>query len=156
LFQSTDFFPTFVDIFGWKLPEGTHFDGVSQRLLLEKNEKVRDEVFCHFPHPEAHGEYEMMPAITPATPASSVRQGDWKLIRFYCDNSDQTDRYELYNLADDPGERHNLAAAQPERVKQLAARIAWFLNDTEAVVPKPNPGYNPKNIKPAREAAIPQ
>ena len=143
LFQSTDFFPTFMDMFGWKLPAGVKFDGVSQKPLLEKNETVRDEVFCHFPHPEAHGEYEMMPAITPATPASSVRQGDWKLIRFYCDNPDQTDRYELYNLADDPGERHNLAAAQPDRVKKLAARIDWFLKDTEAVVPKPNPRYNP-------------
>ena len=40
-----------------------------------------------------------------------VRQGDWKLIRFFCDNDDQTDRFELYNLKDDLGESHNLAAA---------------------------------------------
>jgi hypothetical protein len=72
-----------------------------------------------------------------------VRQGDWKLIRFYCDNPDQSDRHELYNLADDPGERRDLASAQPDRVKQLAARLDQFLKDTSAVVPKPNPAYNP-------------
>jgi arylsulfatase A-like enzyme len=141
LMQSTDFLPTFADMFGWKLPDGLHLDGVSLRPVLERNEAVRNEIFCHFPHPEAHGEYEMMPAITPATPASSVREGDWKLIRFYCDNPDQTDRYELYNLADDQGERHYRAASEPGRVKPLAARLDEILRDTEAVVPRPNPAY---------------
>jgi arylsulfatase A-like enzyme len=152
LIQSTDFFPTFADMLGWKLPDGVHFDGMSQRLLLENGAKVRDEIFCHFPHPEAHGEYEMMPAITPATPASSLRRGGWKLIRFYCDNADQTDRYELYNLVADPGERHDLAAAQPDQVKQLAARLEHYLSDTEAVIPKANPAFNP-NAKPLQNKA---
>lgn len=143
LAQSTDFFPTFADMLGWKLPAEVRFDGVSLRPVLERNESVREEVFCHFPHAQARGEYERMPAPTPATPASSVRAGDWKLIRFYCDNADQTDRHELYNLAADPGERHDLAAAQPDRVRQLAARLDKFLQDTSAVVPRANPAYNP-------------
>jgi len=42
-----------------------------------------------------------------------VRDGDWKLIRF-------GDRpAELYYLPDDERELNNLAAAQPERVRQL-------------------------------------
>ena len=93
LAQSTDFFPTFADMFGWKLPENLHFDGVSLRSALMKNKPARNEIFCHFPH---------------GHPASSLRQNDWKLIRFYCDNDDQTDRYELYNLADDVGEDHDV------------------------------------------------
>ncbi|MGN6553227.1 MAG: sulfatase/phosphatase domain-containing protein, partial [Verrucomicrobiota bacterium] len=149
LMQSTDFFPTFADMFGWKLPKDLHFDGVSLRPVFEKNEPVRNELFCHFPHAEAPGAFELMPAPTPATPASSVRVGDWKLIRFYCDNADRSDRYELYNLAADPGERHNLAAQQPERVQQLAVRLDEFLNDAAAVIPKPNPKYNP-NAKPGK------
>ena len=104
LVQSTDFLPTFADLLGWKLPGDVRLDGISMRPILERNENIRDEVFCHFPHSQARGEYELMPAPTPATPASSVRQGDWKLIRLYCDNADQTDRHELYNLAADPGE----------------------------------------------------
>ncbi len=142
LVQSTDFFPTFADMLAWQLPAGVRFDGVSQRRALEQNQAVREEIFCHFPHGQARGEFEGMPAPTPAAPASSVRVGQWKLIRFYCDNADQTDRHELYDLSNDPGERHNLADAQPERVRQLARRLDQFLDKTAAVIPKPNPAYN--------------
>ena len=40
------------------------------------------------------------------SPVSSVRTRDWKLMEYYEDGN-----LELYNLADDPGEQHNLAAA---------------------------------------------
>ena len=135
------FLPTFADLLGWKLPAGVRFDGVSLRPALERNAPVREEIFCHFPHGQARGDYERMPAPTPATPASSLRQGDWKLIRFYCDNPDQTDRHELYHLADDPGERRDLAVSQPDRVKQLAARLDSYLKETAAVIPKANPRF---------------
>jgi arylsulfatase A-like enzyme len=148
LMQSTDFFPTFADLLGWKLPAGLQFDGVSLRPVLERNETARDEIFCHFPHGEAGGEFEQQPAPTPAAPASSVRVGDWKLIRFYCDSADRSDRYELYNLACDPGERHNLASEESGRVKQMALRLDDYLNKAGAVIPKPNPTYDPK-AKPA-------
>lgn len=128
LAQSTDLFPTFADMLGWKLPAKVQFDGVSLRPVLEKNQIVRDEIFCHFPHNH---------------PASSIRQGDWKLIRFFCDNADQADRYELYNLADDRGEEHDVSAAQPDRVKTLAARLDQYLQKTNALIPQPNPKYNP-------------
>jgi arylsulfatase A-like enzyme len=127
--QSTDFFPTFADMFGWKLPAGLSFDGVSLRPVLEKNKPVRNEIFCHFPH---------------GHPSTSVRQGDWKLIRWYCDNTDQTDRFELYNLAEDLGETIDLASAQPLIVKRLAARINVFLKETSALIPIPNPAFNHK------------
>ena len=32
-------------------------------------------------------------------------------------------KYELYNLADDPGEKKNLVAQEPERLKQMLARL---------------------------------
>ncbi|MCK5270476.1 MAG: hypothetical protein KAJ46_06815, partial [Sedimentisphaerales bacterium] len=49
------------------------------------------------------------------TPGSiAVRRGDWKLI------TDKTGRrFVLYNLADDPYEKKNLAAKQPQRVNEL-------------------------------------
>ena len=45
--------------------------------------------------------------------ARAVRFGDWKLIDFFDEG-----RRELYNLADDPAEQHDLAAEEPERVQQ--------------------------------------
>lgn len=129
-FQSTDFFPTFADIFGWKLPATVKFDGVSQRSSLVKNKKVRKEIFCHFPHGDK--------------PSTSLRQGDWKLIRFYCDNADQTNRYELYNLAKDQGEENDRAASQPDLVKKIVKNMDAYLKVTSAVIPIPNPGYKSK------------
>lgn len=141
LVQSIDFFPTFADLLSWELPAGTAFDGVSLRPILEDERPIRDEVFCHFPHSQAGGSYERMPAPTPLTAASSLRRGDWKLIRLYCDHPDGSDRHELYHLTDDPGEREDVAADYPDRVRQLSLRLDGYLRDTEAVIPQPNPDY---------------
>jgi hypothetical protein len=97
----------------------------------------RGPTFCHFPH------------TTPAAggiASTWVRVGDWKLIRFYCLNDDQSDLFELYNLKDDLGETRNLAAQEPARVKEMNALIAAFLRDTAAVVPVRNPAYD-RNAK---------
>jgi formate dehydrogenase maturation protein FdhE len=37
-------------------------------------------------------------------PGTWVCKGNWKLIRLYCNNDDQADRFELYNLKDDLSE----------------------------------------------------
>lgn len=51
----------------------------------------------------------------------AVRVGDWKLVA-----KGEKGSWELYNLAADRTELHNLAAEQPERVKQLTATWqAW-------------------------------
>ncbi len=156
LIQSTDFFPTFTDLLGWTPPATVRFDGVSQRLAFERNQAVREEIFCHFPHGNSAKDYEGMTAPTSAAPASSVRVGDWKLIRFYCDNADQTDRHELFNLADDPGETRDVAAAHPDRVKQLAARLDVILRETSAVIPLPNPTYSVDAAKRVKPATVPK
>ena len=67
----------------------------------------------------------------------------WKLIRLYQANDDLTDRHELYNLRDDIGETRDLAAAEPGRVGAMGAKLDGFLADTRAVLPRPNPAYDP-------------
>lgn len=70
-----------------------------------------------------------------------MRKGDWKLVRVWCDGPGQTDRFELYNLADDISEPRDLCARYPERVREMNALLEGFLADTRAVIPKPNPAY---------------
>jgi arylsulfatase A-like enzyme len=93
----------------------------------------RDTVFCCFPH--------YAPA-TGGVPAAWVRRGDWKLIRFFCDGPEQTDRFELYNLKSDIGETRNVAAEYPDVVKECDALISEHLKDINATIPVKNPAYD--------------
>ena len=128
--QSIDFFPTLTELCGLDAPESV--DGISFAPALRGETLARDTIFCHFPH------------YTPAAdglPSTYVRKGDWKLIRFYCDNDDQSDRVELYDLTKDIGETNNLADEYPDRVSELNDLIDQFLTDAGAVIPTPNPAY---------------
>src|SRR5215510_11833335 len=49
----------------------------------------------------------------------AVRQGDWKLIW----RATLPSSFDLYNLAEDPSEKNNLAATHPEKVAAMKERI---------------------------------
>lgn len=134
LIQSVDFYPTLLSMCGLKPRAALKLDGIDQSAMLKGQPGPRDRVFCHFPH----GSTAQAQNIPGFLPSSYVRKGDWKLIRFYCDADDGSDRLELYNLRDDPGEAKNLASAQRERANELNDLITDFLKDTNAVVPMPN------------------
>lgn len=146
LVQSPDFFPTIAERLGLKLPASLEFDGVSFAGVLEGGRSARDEVFCHVPHARPPRPYEEMVVPTPGAAASSLRKGDWKLVRLYGDQVDRTDRHELYDLKDDPGELRDLASARPEKVRELSARLDFYLRDTAAVIPRENPNYDPSSL----------
>lgn len=63
-------------------------------------------------------------------PSSTIRRGDWKLIYYHTDR-----RFELFNLAADLGETHNLAAREPERVRTLADELSAYLRRHHAPMP---------------------
>jgi len=134
IIQSIDFYPTLLEMLDVPMPTGQPCDGKSFVQALRGRPFERGPLLCHFPHYTPR---------TGAIPSCYVRVGDWKLIRFFCDNKDQTDRFELYNLADDLSEQHNLAEQKPDKVKELNQLIDRFLADTHAVVPKRNPNYRP-------------
>jgi hypothetical protein len=55
--------------------------------------------------------------------------------------SDQS--FELFNLAEDLGEEHNLAAKEPERVQQLASNLSNYLRARNAPMPVVKSTGNP-------------
>ena len=132
--QSTDFYPTVLEMCGLRSRADVRLDGVSFVPVLRDAGTGRDTLFCHFPHLNGNV------ADNPKT-AAYVRHGDWKLIRRFCANEDQTDRFELFNLRQDLGETNNLADAMPGKVRELSLLLDGFLQDTKAVVPQPNPAY---------------
>jgi arylsulfatase A-like enzyme len=132
MLSSVDFYPTLLDMAGINIRKGQRLDGVSQVPALLGTGKPRDTAYCFFPH------------YTKATgnlPGAWVRKGNWKLIRFFHDNPDQTDRFELYNLRSDIGETRNLAEEMSEKVSELSSLIDQHLKDIDAVLPKRNPAY---------------
>ena len=72
----------------------------------------RDAIYWHYPHYNRHPQ---------SFPSGVIRAGDWKLVG-HGDPANLKD-WELYNLANDRTEIHNLAAASPQRVERMAR--AW-------------------------------
>jgi arylsulfatase A-like enzyme len=124
-----DIFPTFLEIAGAKPPKDQVLDGESLvPLFRDSSAKLkRDAIFVHFPgYLEGGGAGKWR-----TTPVGTIRSGDWKLLEFFEDG-----RLELYNLKDDIGEKNNLAAKMPDRVKELHARLIAWRKDVGAAMPK--------------------
>jgi arylsulfatase A len=124
----SDLFPTFCEwaqVPAAALPADLEGGSIAPLLAQEGRGEVRrprEELVFHFPH------YQ-----TGNTPHSAIRLGDLKLLKFYEDDSVQ-----LFDLADDPGERHDLAATMPAE----AARLDRYLADVHAQLPAVNPRYD--------------
>ena len=129
---SMDFFPTMLDLAGLPLQPKLHVDGQSLLPHLKGDDSGQRTFYWHYPH--YHG--------STWKPGASIRDGDWKLIEFY-----HYKNFELYNLADDPGERQNLAKAKPTKAKLLRAKLLAWQKQMQAKMPVPNPDYDP-NAKP--------
>ena len=111
------------------LPGPIAGDGVSlASLLTEARPLASRPLFWHYPHYSNQG----------GRPGGAVRDGDWKLIEDY-----QTGRRELFDLGRDVSESTNLAESQPEKVEELAAKLAAWREAIDAQMPTPNPAYAP-------------
>jgi arylsulfatase A-like enzyme len=116
---STDYCPTILELAGVPSRDAK-IDGVSFTSLLKGQSRRRGPMFWHYPHYGNQG----------GAPAAAVRDGDWKLIEWYEDGS-----VELFNVREDVSEKNNLAAQQPQRVRQLRDRLEAWRKDVGAKMP---------------------
>lgn len=114
---AVDLFPTLCALAGAKLPEGFRFDGVDVTPVLAGKEWTRERpLFWEYGRND--NSFKFGPDKSPNL---AIRQGDWKLLR----NANGSEAH-LFDLANDPGERTNLAAQNPKIVKELAEKLtAW-------------------------------
>ncbi|MCF7973625.1 MAG: sulfatase-like hydrolase/transferase [Phycisphaerae bacterium] len=103
---SLDILPTALDATGVQAPSQTPFDGKSLMPLLTGESRIHHKTL--FWSSGDNGEW-------------AVRRGDWKLHAM-------KDQMELVNLADDPAEKTNLAADQPDRVTTLTAAFDTWIS----------------------------
>jgi arylsulfatase A-like enzyme len=141
--QSSDFYPTILDALKLEPKQNQHFDGISILPALKGQPLDGDAIFTYFPHNPP------VPDWVP--PSVVVHQNDWKLIRIFYGGENGAHRWKLFNLRDDIGEKNDLAANEPDRVKAMDLLIEHFLADTNAVPPVRNPAFDPATFHPEDE-----
>jgi arylsulfatase A len=121
--NNIDWIPTLLDLVGAPVPSG--LDGASFADGLTGGEIAARSLFWHFPHYTNQG----------GRPSGAMRDGDWLLVELY-----DEDRAELYDLATDVAEQHDVAGQRPERVHAMRAALeAWRTeNKVQYNVPNPN------------------
>jgi arylsulfatase A-like enzyme len=141
LFSGADVFPTLVEMAGATMPSDVSIDGVSQVTAMLGKEGPRDTLYGFWPN------YSPRKV---AIPAAWVREGDYKLTRFFHDAPDGTHRHTLHNVKEDPGETSDVASSYPEKAAEMSRMLDAHFTGVDAVLPVPNPNYNPDAVPPKR------
>jgi len=123
-----DLLPTLAELAGARLPSQP-LDGLSLVPVLRdpKARLPREALYWHFP-----GYLEAGRSGWRTTPVGVIRCGDFKLLEFF-----ETGRLELYNLREDLSERHNLADAMPQKVRELHDKLVAWRQSLHAPMPRP-------------------
>ena len=105
-----DWFPTMAGLIGYRPPRAIPWDGVDiGNLLFDENALPPDR--------------DLYWIWNPQSDRWAVRYGDWKIVKYAKQEPSTPDDWQLFNLADDPKEETNVAAANPDIVKQMHARF---------------------------------
>ncbi len=142
LVHAVDYYPTYVELAGnrWRPSTTKHpLDGTSFADILRNPETKRERgpIFYLFP---GYMDYRAQPCVVMIDDAGDAR---YKLLYFY-----EADDWELYNLGDDIGEKHNLIKSQPERASEMSEKMhAWLTQQHPTWMPKYP--INKANGKPA-------
>ena len=123
-----DFFPTILSMGGVRNYTTTQtLDGMDITPLITGKGKApaadRELVF-HYPHQWKPYRLDDIDYLT------SMRKGDWKIVY-----RQRTGALELYNLKQDIGERNNLAAANPAKLREMATLLSRKLRTWQAPMP---------------------
>ena len=125
-----DYYSTFLDLADIEIPSEQVVDGMSLARLLRGEadpEIERRDLFWHYPHYGNQG----------GEPAAMMRRQNWKLIHYFEDGRD-----ELYDLATDPGEQHDVIGDHVSHAKELRECLDAWLSETGAKLPVPDPKHD--------------
>lgn len=132
---TTDLMATCADIVGYSLADNEGVDSYSLLPLFE-NSKLKAPLREATVHHSINGSF-------------AIRKGEWKLIM--CPGSggwsfprpdnkaviDTLPKIQLYNLATDPGETHNLKASNTQKVKELKTLLVKYIEEGRSTPGKP-------------------
>jgi len=134
-----DLFPTILDIAHVLPPKNYVMDGhpLNQLLLGEQDHSRPQTFLMNYPHSPHRSNYFTV-----------YRDGDWKVIYHYFPSEEsEGSHYQLYNLAKDPFEQHNLAESKPAKLKQMMQGLIDSMQAHHAQYPLEAKGST-KPVKP--------
>jgi arylsulfatase A len=124
----TDLMPTLMEIAGLSPSKTTGpLDGTNILPLLRGEAMPARTFYWHFPHYTNQG----------SRPAGAIREGQWKLIEHFEDNS-----VELYDLSKDPSEKSNVAAEHKTVVESLTKKLHAWRKSVGGQMPEPNAEFD--------------
>ena len=105
--QTTDIFPTLVEIAGGSPVDYDDLDGVSLLSTIKENSMLNrgEPIYGYRAYEDLY---------------ISVREGNWKLLGY------RSGKLELYNVVKDRSEQNNLAEKQPKRVQRMLKQLKAF------------------------------
>ncbi|MFY0713224.1 arylsulfatase [Seonamhaeicola sp. NFXS20] len=116
-----DILPTLVEFTGAKMPENLNIEGESLLpLLTKKEETLPERIINRYWARTAPVHYRNV----------STRKGEMKLVGVGKDE-DGNDKFELFNLNEDPYEQNDISAEHPALVEELKAEMDTWLNTME-------------------------
>lgn len=133
--SAVDFMPTLAQLTNNPLPK--NLDGQSLIPLLQQPQaKLKPRsIFWHYPFNVivSHPDHQL-----PLTPTSGIRRGNYKLLW------DWHGKLELYDVQNDPFEKHDLAKQNPVLTQALFDELhQWLLTQVEPqYMPKRNKNYD--------------
>lgn len=144
-----DLYPTFLAL---AHGEKKDLDGENLWPLLSGHADTTDRkaIFWHFPGYLNNPVIRGRDTIFRSRPVSVIRKGDWKLHLYHEEwliqggykSIDSSNAVELYNLANDIGERNNLALANPKKRNELLDELLQWIKKTNAPMPSLINGNN--------------
>jgi len=153
-----DWFPTLLAAAGVRVPKGLKLDGINVLPVLRGEQgKVQTRRFWQWNRftPVAtcnaamrDGDWKLVRPCIPEAMGITRQDREWLRVSMYepeqfIENGILVDSFpprelsnppppELYNIADDPDEREDLAAAEPERVARMLRELETWFEEVEA------------------------
>lgn len=124
--QNIDFYPTFLEAAGIAANRDQELDGESILPFLRNPDRPieRRVLTWHYPLDRPH--------FLGGVSAGAIRDGHWKLIEHF-----DSGKLQLFSLAQDPGEKKDLAATHSADVKRLLSQLKKWRQIAGARHPSP-------------------
>jgi hypothetical protein len=134
---SPDHYPTILEMAGLAPRPDDHKDGVNYAPVLRGEEFERGLILS-----------DAAPYIlqTSNVPNTSIREDNWKLVRYWYGKDPQTHRYALFDTDADIGETNNLAETYPHKTAYLSEKLDEYLDENDILLPQPNAYYNGRSV----------